>query len=160
LRVQTVEYGAYPNVTRQFVPTLCQHCEDAPCIPACPTAAIGQNDSGIVTIDGEACVGSGACVSACPYGAIYIDEETQTANKCDLCQDRVGEGELPACVATCPTDAIRWIANDGNAATDNGPNGKTRADGVNWELASTRPRLQYKGLKAETARRLSRINAQ
>ncbi len=91
-----------------FLPLLCMQCRDAPCLDACPTGAIGRLADGSVEIDKEACCGNKACIAACPYQAIYIDEATGTADKCNLCSHRTEVGLDPACVAACPTEALRF----------------------------------------------------
>jgi len=65
-----------------------------------------QRDDGIVEFDGSACIGCKACLQACPYDAIYIDPETNTAAKCHYCSHRTDRGLEPACVVVCPTHAI------------------------------------------------------
>ena len=65
--------GSYPKVARLFLPMSCQHCEDAPCIKACPCGALHKKSGGTVAIDYETCCGHGTCVDVCPYGAIYLD---------------------------------------------------------------------------------------
>ena len=69
------EVGKFPKAKLQFLPTLCMHCEDPPCMHSCPTKAIAQRPDGIVLIDEQKCSGSRSCVSACPYNAISIWEE-------------------------------------------------------------------------------------
>ena len=118
------EVGRYPNVKRMFIPTLCNHCEDAPCLNACPTGAIFKREDGIVMVNEEVCCGSQACVAACPYGAMHFLEteesefggeltplekmnfaqwETGTVQKCTFCAHRIDQGVYePACVETCP----------------------------------------------------------
>jgi tetrathionate reductase subunit B len=154
-RVQYVEKGTFPHVSRMFIPTLCQHCTDAPCIQSCPVDAIKRTDQGIVVIDDNACVGSGTCVSACPYGAIYLDPKTQLATKCDFCQDRLEEGESPACVSTCPTDAILFGSENDPKIIDQLKAGTY----TTWEHETrTKPRVFYQGLENGTEQALTRIN--
>ncbi len=70
------EEGIYPNVKRIFVPMNCMHCENPPCMKACPEKAITKNEYGIVLIDYDKCKGRRYCIAACPYGVIhYIGEE-------------------------------------------------------------------------------------
>ena len=126
-RVINVEVGKYPNVKRIYIPVLCNHCEDAPCLKSCPNKAIIRRPDGIVLVDQDRCRGTGACVSACPYGNIYLSREgdnwylnsdepyerdfvkprlePERARKCTYCSHRVDEGLQPACVVACPTTA-------------------------------------------------------
>lgn len=104
-----VRYLEQPNVeTLSFLPLLCMHCQDAPCMKACPTQAPTRLDDGRVVIDQDKCCGMKACISACPYGAIYIDAKSGQADKCDLCAHRTSLDLEPACVASCPTDTLRY----------------------------------------------------
>jgi Fe-S-cluster-containing dehydrogenase component/DMSO reductase anchor subunit len=116
------EVGTFPDTSRLYLPTLCHHCDDAPCMQACPTRAISRRDDGIVVVAQDVCCGSRACVLACPYGALHYVEgggepqnpferlgasrhQAGTVHKCTFCADRVDQGLAPACVETCPTDA-------------------------------------------------------
>jgi tetrathionate reductase subunit B len=152
--VQYVESGIFPQVGRKFVPTLCQHCTDTPCIQVCAVNAIVKKDSGAIIIDQDACIGSGLCVDACPYGAIYMDPHSMTAVKCDFCESRVEEGELPACAATCPTDAIVFGFEDDPVIQHT----LTKGGYSRWEPEATGPRVLYKGLDEQTQLKLKRIN--
>ncbi len=99
----TRESGA---VARIMVPMACQHCEDAPCIKACPCGAMHKGPGGTVQVNYDTCSGHSACKDACPYGAIYIDPVANQAVKCHNCTHRVDEGMDPACVETCPSGAL------------------------------------------------------
>ena len=66
------EVGRYPKAGLQFLPLLCMHCEDPPCMKSCPTKAISQTDDGIVLINENRCTGSRSCIQACPYNAISL----------------------------------------------------------------------------------------
>lgn len=104
-----VRYLEQPKVeTLSFLPVLCMHCQDAPCLDACPTEAPTRLEDGRVVINQDKCCGMKACISACPYGAIYIDAESGQADKCDLCAHRTSLDLEPACVASCPTDTLRY----------------------------------------------------
>ncbi|SEA39343.1 tetrathionate reductase subunit B [Desulfuromusa kysingii] len=98
--------GTYPQVSRAKIPHYCNQCLDAPCIPVCPVDATHRDAGGIITIDQETCVGCGECVDNCPYGARYLNPETEVADKCNMCFNRVTAGLLPACVSTCVAHAL------------------------------------------------------
>jgi len=79
--VHQIEVGKFPKARRIFIPTLCMHCEDPPCMKACPSKAIYKRPDGIVMVDEEKCCGARACVTACPYGAMhFFDEDDKTIN--------------------------------------------------------------------------------
>jgi anaerobic dimethyl sulfoxide reductase subunit B (iron-sulfur subunit) len=80
----------------------CNHCIAPACMAVCPVDAIIKRDDGIVFIDNSACIGCGACVTACPYGEPYISTVTGVAQKCDFCRSLIDKGENPACVDACP----------------------------------------------------------
>ncbi len=108
--VKYVEQGEFPATTRDFGVMRCNHCTDAPCVTICPTQALFTRDDGIVDFDNERCIGCKACMQGCPYDAIYIDADTNTAAKCNFCAHRVDEGLEPACVVVCPTHSI-WVGD-------------------------------------------------
>jgi Fe-S-cluster-containing dehydrogenase component/formate-dependent nitrite reductase membrane component NrfD len=104
--VKYIEKGQFPNTNRNFSVTRCNHCADSPCTDVCPVTALWEREDGIVDFDPERCIGCKACMQACPYDALYIDPETETAAKCNYCSHRVDSGREPACVTVCPEDAI------------------------------------------------------
>ncbi len=104
--VKYVEKGEFPNTRRHFAVLRCNHCDNAPCVTICPTVALYRRPDGIVDFDRDRCIGCKACMQACPYDALYIDPDTQTAAKCHFCAHRVERGLEPACVIVCPVRAI------------------------------------------------------
>jgi formate dehydrogenase iron-sulfur subunit len=87
----------------------CMHCEDPGCLKACPSpGAIVKLDNGIVDFNSEKCIGCGYCVSGCPFDVPRISPTTNKATKCTLCSDRVAVGQEPACVKSCPTQALTF----------------------------------------------------
>ena len=86
----------------RFQPGACMHCDDPSCVRACPTAATWKDSDGSVKIDVSRCIGCGSCIKACPYHARFLNPQSGTADKCDYCQGST-PGEVPACVAVCPT---------------------------------------------------------
>jgi Fe-S-cluster-containing dehydrogenase component len=108
--VKYVDSGTFPDSTRDFAVMRCNHCTDAPCVNICPTNSLFKRDDGIVDFDGDSCIGCKSCMQACPYDAIYIDADTNTAAKCNFCAHRVDSGLEPACVTVCPTHSI-WVGD-------------------------------------------------
>ena len=75
--IQRQERGSYPIVEARFMPVMCNHCDDAPCMKAAKNGAISKRPDGIVIIDPEKSKGQKAIVDACPYGAVFWNEEEQ-----------------------------------------------------------------------------------
>ena len=94
------------GIARVMVPMACQHCEDAPCIKACPCGAMHKGAGGTVQVDYDSCSGHAACKDACPYGAIYIDPVANQAVKCHNCTHRLDQDLEPPCASTCPSEAL------------------------------------------------------
>jgi len=88
-----------------FVPKLCNHCDNPPCVQVCPVGATFKSQDGVVLVDSDYCIGCRYCIQACPYGARYLNPQTGTADKCTFCYHRITKGLLPACVEVCPTQA-------------------------------------------------------
>jgi Fe-S-cluster-containing dehydrogenase component/formate-dependent nitrite reductase membrane component NrfD len=108
--VKYVEKGTWPHTRRYFSVLRCNHCDDAPCVTICPTVALYRRPDGIVDFDGARCIGCKSCMQGCPYDALYIDPNTNTAAKCHYCAHRLEVGLEPACVIVCPERAI--VAGD------------------------------------------------
>ena len=104
--VKYVDVGIYPETRRSFQVTRCNQCAEPPCAFACPTSAMFQRKDGIVDFDKSICIGCKACIAACPYDAIFINPEDNSAEKCNFCAHRLEIGLEPACVVVCPTEAI------------------------------------------------------
>jgi len=99
-----------------FVPKLCNHCANPPCVQVCPVGATFSTEDGVVLVDRNRCIGCRYCIQACPYGARYLHPATKTADKCTFCYHRLVRGLLPACVEVCPTQA-RIFGNLKNLAS-------------------------------------------
>ena len=95
--------GKFPELSEINLSIACNNCEAAPCLKACPTAALHRDpELGHVDLDQQKCIGCRYCEWACPYGAIQHHPEKKKVSKCTLCSDRLRGGIAPACVASCP----------------------------------------------------------
>jgi len=111
-KVIDIETGSFPDVQRLFMVTGCQHCDEPPCVPVCPTGATTKREDGIVAIDYDQCIGCAYCAVSCPYEArtlihddlgYYGKKTTQenatahperigVAQKCTFCQPKIDDG--------------------------------------------------------------------
>jgi dimethyl sulfoxide reductase iron-sulfur subunit len=127
-----------------YMPVMCQMCQNPPCLNVCPVSATVKTEQGVILVDQDLCIGSRACMAACPYEARYFNwseptpknrmpapspntpefpsNQLGTVGKCVLCADRIPYStDLPACVEACPRGA-HFI---GDLITDVAVNGKT-----------------------------------
>jgi len=106
-----VQSGGVPTYA---FPNRCRHCDPAPCLQVCPTAAIHRDDAhGLVLVDDKKCIGCAMCAVVCPFDVLTFhpmlegpSPDVSVAVKCDGCVERVGRGETPACVEVCKVDAL------------------------------------------------------
>ena len=96
------------NVFAYYISVSCNHCQDPICVQVCPSTAMNQDDHGIVTVDLQKCLGCRYCEWACPYSAPQFDEDLGQMTKCDFCRKELEQGDVPACVAGCPTRALQF----------------------------------------------------
>jgi len=109
IQIVSQERGEFPNVSLSHLFLTCFHCAQPACIPACPDGLLVKRaEDGIVVItDPEQCASCGLCVDSCPYDAPkMVTNGKVNIVMCNLCLDRLSEGKAPACVATCPTEAL------------------------------------------------------
>lgn len=110
MNIKRKERGQCPMVDVAYLPTPCMHCDDAPCIKKATDGAVYKKNNGIVIIDPVKARGMRDIVAACPYGAIWWNEEKNVAQKCTLCAHLLEEGwKEPRCVQACPTGALRAV---------------------------------------------------
>ncbi len=109
MKVTDIVQGTVPKVRVRYMHDICQHCDEAPCIPACQSKAIYKREDGIVIIDPEKCQGKGDCIKACPYEVIYWNEGAKIAQKCTFCAHLLDQGwKETRCVDACPTGALTF----------------------------------------------------
>ncbi|MCB2148725.1 MAG: 4Fe-4S dicluster domain-containing protein, partial [Deltaproteobacteria bacterium] len=115
--VFTDKFNSFLNEEVEHKPflVLCNHCENPPCVRACPTQATFKNDNGIVMMDFHRCIGCRFCMAACPFGARsfnfrdprpFIEVNNKefptrmkgVVEKCNFCAERLAVGKMPACV--------------------------------------------------------------
>ena len=65
--------GTFPHVRYHYTPTLCNHCDNAPCVKGCPTRAMHKLENGITMHDPKKCIGCRYCMFNCPYEVIYFN---------------------------------------------------------------------------------------
>ena len=100
------------------LPLHCFHCDQPACALSCPNEAMKKMDDGIVLRSHFKCVGCGSCAVACPFGVIQPDLTKHIAPKCDLCIDRLAEGEIPRCVQSCTSGALSFEEIDDQIADE------------------------------------------
>lgn len=113
---------------QQTVTTACHHCEDPGCMNGCPVGAYEKDkDTGIVRHLDDQCIGCSYCILKCPYDVPKYSKKRGIVRKCDMCHQRLAEGEAPACVQACPTEAIRIV----KIARDQKPEARKKAANTN-----------------------------
>lgn len=135
--------GQVPKVKITYEHSICQHCDEAPCIKSCNSSAIYKRDDGAVIIDPAKCRGNQICMDACPYeNVIYFNDDLNIAQKCTFCAHLLDDGWTePRCVDACPTEAMVFGDEDD-------PKIKAliaRAELLRPELAHVKPRVYYIG---------------
>ncbi len=154
----------------RYMPRLCMHCENAPCVRVCPVAATFKNAEGVILVNQSTCIGCRTCMAACPYEARYfnwgepppapalleqpmpefpVPQKQGTVGKCILCVHNTVMGKLPACVEACTMEAL-WV---GDLKSDSATNGRETVklskflrenDAIRYrEELGTRPRVWY-----------------
>lgn len=119
-KVGEVEAGVFPTVRRFSLSMACHHCLEPACLSGCPTNAYVKLDNGVVSQIADSCIGCQYCIWNCPYEVPVFNPERRIVTKCDLCLPRLEAGEAPACVAACPTGALR-VERVSMAALREGP---------------------------------------
>jgi molybdopterin-containing oxidoreductase family iron-sulfur binding subunit len=114
-----------PDLASHPLVLMCNHCTNPACVRVCPTDATWKRDDGIVMMDWHRCIGCRYCMAACPYGSrsfnfsdprpdvaninpAYPTREKGVVEKCTFCEERLARGAGPACVETCPQNALSF----------------------------------------------------
>ena len=140
LKVKQFERGKAPHVKVSYMPALCNHCENAPCMDAAKDGAVYRRDDGLVLIDPAKAKGQKAIVDACPYHVVYWNEELNIPQKCTGCAHLVDRGwpiSVPRCMDNCHLSVITF-----------GEEEDLDLEGteVLYPQYGTRPRVFYRGL--------------
>ncbi len=162
-KVLDVEQGTFPDVSRLFLVTGCQHCAVPSCVPVCPTGATRQREDGLVTMDYDLCIGCASCAVACPYQARTIvhekegyyaggqtEQEKQTthedrygvANKCTFCVERIDTAAItglvpgvdPEVTPACATSCITQAIRFGDFADPSSTVSKLAQDSRSFQM--------------------------
>ena len=105
--------GTTKAAVQQTVTTACHHCLEPACMNGCPVKAYEKDPvTGIVKHLDDQCIGCQYCIFMCPYDAPKYNKARGIVRKCDMCSDRLSHGEAPACVQSCPNEAIRITVVD------------------------------------------------
>jgi len=148
IEIKAKERGHGPLMDVNYVPVMCQHCDDAPCVAAARNDAVTKRPDGIVIIDPVKAKGQRQIVDACPYGAVHWNEEL------DLPQSWFFDAHLldngwtePRCAQVCATGALRAVK-----VTDEEMAALKQSEGLRELMpeAGTRPRLHYRNLHRYT----------
>lgn len=170
--IRVIEMKDNPAAGTYFLPKPCMHCDNPPCVRACPVGATFKQTDGIVMMDQDRCIGCRNCIIQCPYGARsfnwteppHTPEELSqpytpelnyphrkgVVEKCILCPSMLNEGHLPACASACTMGAI-WVGDEYEDAVTNGKGETVKyselverggAEALMGELG-TKPRVLY-----------------
>lgn len=140
IKVNQYERGERPHVKVTYMPVMCNHCENAPCMKAAKDGAVYRREDGLVLIDPAKAKGQRAIVDACPYHVVFWNEELNLPQKCTGCAHLLDGDEpisVPRCVDNCHVDVITF-GEEADLDLDG-----TEVLHPEW---GTQPRVFYRGL--------------
>lgn len=141
LKLHQQERGAGTHIRVSYVPYLCNHCENAPCMDAAKDGAVYRREDGLVIIDPVKSKGQKQIVDACPYHVVYWNEQLEIPQKCTGCAHLIDSKQpisVPRCMDNCHMDVIMF-----------GEESELGLDGTEEVLHpeyGTKPRVFYRGL--------------
>lgn len=144
IHIERTVRGAAPLVDAAYVPKMCNHCDDAPCVKAGDDGAVRKRDDGIVIIDPVKAKGRRDLVEACPYGAIVWNEQLHLPQNWFFDAHLLDAGAgAPRCVGVCPTQAMEAVKLSDDAMAQ-----RAKAEGLRTlkPEVGTRPRVYYRNL--------------
>ena len=126
--IKVYEVADNPAAGEYYMPRPCMHCDNPPCVRACPVGATYKRTDGVVMQDNDRCIGCRSCIAQCPYSArafnwsepphkpeelaaAYSPEHMYphrkgTIEKCGFCPHMLREGKLPVCASACTMGAV------------------------------------------------------
>ncbi len=140
------ERGQYPHVSVTYMPMPCMQCENPACAAADSNGSVQKTENGVVIIDPVKAAGQKNLIGACPYGAIYWNEEKQLPQKCTFCLHRLEAGHSPRCVQVCPSECIKF-GDLSDSQSEVSQLIKTSGAEVFHPEWGTRPKVYYIGLQ-------------
>ena len=135
---------------QQTVTSACHHCADPACLNGCPVGAYEkEKDTGIVRHLDDQCIGCQYCSLKCPYDVPKYDKALGIVRKCDMCHERLAEGEAPACVQACPNGAIKIKLTDTATIDAAAKSGRSILPGA-FRSDYTKPTTTFRSSRALT----------
>ena len=144
LDIKRKERGTYPIVKANFLPVMCNHCDDPPCMKAAKNGAVKKRADGIVIIDPEKAKGQKQLVDSCPYDAIYWNEEKEIPQAWTFDAHLLDEGwKKTRAEQACPMDVFQTIKVEDEEMKQ--IRSKEGLEVLKPQLG-TQPRIYYKNL--------------
>jgi len=137
------ERGQIPTIDIAYVPTLCNHCDNAPCV-AKGGGAVTKRADGIVLIDPVKAKGRKDLVESCPYGHIWWNEELKLPQAWTFDAHLIDQGwKQTRGQQSCPTGAMRAVCVEDEEMAQLAR--QQNLEVIKPELG-TKPRVYYKNL--------------
>jgi Fe-S-cluster-containing dehydrogenase component len=148
IEIRCHERGSGPVMDVAYLPVMCQHCDDAPCIAAAKNGAVTKRDDGIVLIDPAKAKGQKAIADACPYGAVRWNEKLELPQHWFFDAHLLDNGwQEPRCAQVCATGALKAIKVTDEEMSE--LKARESLEDLQPE-AATQPRVHYKNLRRFT----------